>query len=71
MPEPTQHRKPDYILKIRPRTGGQRHNKVGAGWETKYGIDIVLDPGTVLKWDDPLYINLYRRNDDDDPAQDG
>ncbi len=64
------NRKPDYILKVKPKDG-KRHAKVGAGWETEYGIDIVLDPGTVLKWDDPLYINLYRRSDDDDPDQDG
>lgn len=63
-------RKPDYILKVKPKSGGL-HAKVGAGWETEYGVDVVLDPGTVLSWKDDLYINLYRRKDDDDPNQDG
>jgi len=50
----------EYILCIKEKQGRERMARVGAAWARKNGgFNIVLNPGTVLHWNDDLYISLF------------
>lgn len=52
-------KKPTHKLRVKLRDG-ERAADVGCGWQREDGsLGIQLNPGVVLKWDDPLFISLF------------
>lgn len=50
--------RPAYTLVIKSKDNSKQYTVAGVAFNSGHGLNLVLSPGVVLDWRDPVYFNL-------------